>query len=294
MNKKEIANELKPITKTQAIEDFLKLKSNLKNIKDLSLRGIKFVDFFTFLERLNTRGNKKLDGKAINFFDMLNMLDKIKHRGSLVKMIEYEKKRNNNEYACLYSYFRMYFGSINIFSPSVSISIYKKFSITSVLDFTMGWGGRLVGACALDIPHYIGIDNNKNLIKPYEDMIETITPHTKTKIDLIFEDALNVDYSSLDYDFVLTSPPYYNIELYGENNERTKDDWNKNFYKPIFEITYRYLKKGGHYCLNIPIDVYENNAIPVLGKPEIILPFPKRNMNRKVIQREEFIYVWVK
>ena len=25
----------------------------------------------------------------------------------------------------------------------------------------MGWGGRLVGACALGIQNYIGIDNNK-------------------------------------------------------------------------------------------------------------------------------------
>ena len=32
-------------------------------------------------------------------------------------------------------------------------------------DPCMGWGGRLVGACALDIPKYIGIDLNKSLEK---------------------------------------------------------------------------------------------------------------------------------
>ena len=37
---------------------------------------------------------------------------------------------------------------------------------------------------------------------------------TNTKIKLMFKDALKVDYSKLDYDCVLTSPPYYNVEVY--------------------------------------------------------------------------------
>jgi 16S rRNA G966 N2-methylase RsmD len=95
------------------------------------------------------------------------------------------------------------------------MDIYNRFKPTSILDFTMGWGGRLVGACAMDIPSYIGIDLNKNLIKPYEEMVKTLKElGTKTEIKLIFKDALKVDYSKLNYDCVFTSPPYYNIELY--------------------------------------------------------------------------------
>jgi hypothetical protein len=61
--------------------------------------------------------------------------------------------------------FNMYFGSVNIFRPLVSAKIYEIFKPTSILDFTMGWGGRMVGAMALNVKKYTGIDNNKNLQK---------------------------------------------------------------------------------------------------------------------------------
>ena len=40
--------------------------------------------------------------------------------------------------------------------------MYKKYDATRVLDFTAGWGARMVAAMALDID-YIGIDSNKSL-----------------------------------------------------------------------------------------------------------------------------------
>ena len=95
------------------------------------------------------------------------------------------------------------------------MELYSRFKPKSVLDFTMGWGGRLVGACALDVPNYIGIDSNKQLKEPYQRMVKLLNKlGTNTKINLMFKDALKVDYSKLDYDCVLTSPPYYNVEVY--------------------------------------------------------------------------------
>ena len=55
----------------------------------------------------------------------------------------------------------------------------------------------------------------------------------------------------------------------------------------------KYLKNGGHYCLNIPKELYVNVAIKVLGKANtrLILPKSKRNNDEKY---EEFIYIWQK
>jgi site-specific DNA-adenine methylase len=157
----------------------------------------------------------------------------------------------------------------------------------------MGWGGRLVGACALNIPKYVGIDSNKNLEQPYSLMKTFLNKHSTTEIDLRFQDALEVDYSAIQYDLVLTSPPYYNIETYGSNTQREKDDWDEKFYKPIFAKTFQYLQKGGYYCINIPVDVYENVAIQVLGNSDIMIPLPKSKRSQTE-SYNEFIYVWKK
>jgi hypothetical protein len=47
-----------------------------------------------------------------------------------------------------------------------------------------------------------GIDNNKNLQKPYKDMVKLLKPHTDTRVKLMFKSALDVDYSKLEYDMV--------------------------------------------------------------------------------------------
>jgi hypothetical protein len=89
--------------------------------------------------------------------------------------------------------------------------IYNKYKPKSILDMNMGWGGRFVGACALDVEKYTGIDINTKLFKPYKDMTKFLDNKTKTKITLYFEDSVK-----FDNDLVLTSPPYYNIEMYIE------------------------------------------------------------------------------
>ena len=73
-------------------------------------------------------------------------------------------------------------------------------------------------------------------------MVKTLKPLTETKIELIFKDALKVDYSKIDYDLVLTSPPYYNTEIYKGTKKMDKENWNNNFYKPLFTKTFANLK----------------------------------------------------
>ena len=109
---------------------------------------------------------------------------------------------------------------------------------------------------------------------------------------LLFKDALKIDYNKLNYDLVLTSPPYYNIELYTGTDKRSEEEWNKNFYEPLFKKSWNGLKVGGHYCLNVPMKVYENVLIPLLGKAKLFIPMS--NSKRNVNDYKEYIYVWKK
>jgi hypothetical protein len=157
-----------------------------------------------------------------------------------------------------------------------------------------------LGACASNVPKYIGIDLNTNLEKPYDDMMKFIKNETdsKTEIELHFKDSVNFKYDTIQYDMVFTSPPYYNIEKYGDHNPNktthytNTEDWNTEFYNPLFENTYKGLSKGGYYCLNIPIKIYEKVCRPLLG--ESMDAIPLRIRGRNDMEYKEFIYVWRK
>ena len=159
----------------------------------------------------------------------------------------------------------------------------------------MGWGGRLVAACALNIPHYIGIDLNKSLEKPYADMVRELKQLSTTKITLYFKDALAIDYSKLKYDMVFTSPPYYNKEVYAGSEKLSKDEWDEQFYIPIFTKTYNGMAKGGWYCLNIPIEVYERVCLKLFGGADKKIPLKKSVRQKGGGENyKEYIYVWKK
>jgi hypothetical protein len=280
---------LKNITKETITKDFYKLqKLNYNFTSPFSRVGNKIVDYFTFQERLKTKGNK-----GISFVEFLENIDKYTGRKSYKTFLEYEGNKNRSLLTNQYDFFRLYFGSIAIFKPLNAIMVYDRYKPKTVLDFTAGWGGRLVACCATNI-NYIGIDNNMNLKEPYQNMTKFLHQYSTSDIQLFFEDCLTVDYSKMDYDMVLTSPPYYDIEIYGEKSPfNSKEEWNEQFYIPIITTTYKYLKVGGYYCLNVPIEIYDQICVPLLGESneKIPLPIVKRKNSSKY---QEFIYVWIK
>jgi hypothetical protein len=289
--KDRIAKKIKNITESEAISDYEHLKNiDLRMITNETRIGNKFVDYFTFRQRLDTIGIK-----GFSYFDFIK--DTEYHKKKYIKnLLDYQK--GEDKQIALYRVFKLHAGSIGLFKPLTAMEIYSRFKPKSILDFSMGWGGRLVGACALNIPNYIGIDTNKNLREPYKRMCSLLKElGTKTNIKLMFKDALEVDYSNLAYDLVITSPPYYNVEIYEGMESKTEEEWELEFYAPLFSETYKYLKRGGHYVLNIPKKVYENVCIELLGRANIKIPLkkkahPKKNSADK--DYSEYLYVWKK
>lgn len=291
VDKYKIAKKLKNISEEEAIRDYNNLKkSDLSKVTNETRIGNKFVDYFTFLERLET-----ISKKGMSYFDFIK--DTEYHKKPYIqKLLKYQK--GDDIHVALYRIFKLHCGSIGLFKPLTAMEIYSKFKPTSVLDFTMGWGGRLVGACALDVPNYIGIDSNKQLKEPYKKMVKLLKQlDSQTNIKLMFKDALKVDYSKLVYDCVLTSPPYYNIEIYEGMQPKTDETWEQEFYIPLFVETYKHLKNGGHYILNIPNNLYESVCIKLLGKATFKIPLKKKGQPKKSYTDKnytEFIYVWRK
>jgi len=330
LEKVNIGEKIKPISLEHAKQEYQLLKNIGENAQNESPRcriGNDVVDFFTFQERLNTQGKY-----GLSYYDFLanmksldpeNPLKQKKFIKTMLKYYQDVKNKNNtkNEYKVYKEVYNICISAINIFRPLMAMEVYTRFKPTSVLDFTCGWGGRLIAASVLNIANYIGIDSNKNLMEPYQKMTEFLKSQgTKTNIQLYFEDALKIDYSTLKYDMVFTSPPYYDLEIYSyqpdfssgekkkeKEKEKVKEKekekekkkkknsfkilMNENFYKPLFQKTYEHLQPGGIYALNINQEIYETVCIPLWGEAQEKIPLKKSQRQNNY---SEYIYTFWK
>jgi hypothetical protein len=195
----------------------------------------------------------------------------------------------------LFECYRINRGAIVFFKSAQAIFCYKKYNAKKVLDFTMGWGGRLLGAWAMGID-YIGIDTNICMKSAYENMIETLKKYDEKigrkspKMEIIWKSCLDVDYSKLDYDFVLTSPPYYHLEIYQIMTLwKNKDDFYNNFMKEIFNKIRNNFK--GVFCLNISPTMFKEMSKYIDEKPieEIDL---KQQLGNQKKKSKDLIYCY--
>ena len=301
----DISKQLKDHTIVKAKEDYNKLKiavlTKLDEIKPLSPIGLKFIETFMHIELLNTKSKQ-----GISFYDFwYNQHFYMVRDASTKRLIESIK--SNKPYLSYIKIakqvFNLYYGSISIFRPTIASKLYHHYKPTTILDFTAGWGGRLIGATLLNVPKYIGIDNNIRLEEHYKKMVEHLKNETTTEIELHFKDALDVDYSKMEYDMVFTSPPYYNKEIYGLEKSKSKEEWDEKFYKPVFKKTWDGLKNGGVYCLNVPNCIYNDICVPLLGeanesfemkKYARVLPKKEQKQTNVGHLYKEQIYIWVK
>jgi hypothetical protein len=294
MDKLFIARQIKNISFEDADRDMDELmQTNISNISARSLIGNKTVDYFTFLARLETKGKYN-----INFFEFVENIEGYKKKKFIQNMLTYYKQvknKNNkkNEYIVLKEVYNICISAINIMKPLNCIEIYKKYNAKRVLNFCAGWGGSTIAAAALKLEMFYGIEINRDLKEPYEKMVDYLKIKSPdTKIDIRIEDALETDYSTMSYDLVFSSPPYYALEKYPYNHTyASKREMDDQFYRPMFEKTYNGLQEGGHYVINVCREVYENVLKNLLGESHDSFPLKKSKRQNNHV---EMVYVWKK
>lgn len=138
------------------------------------------------------------------------------------------------------------------FKPRVAAAIYKLFSARRVLDFSSGWGDRLLAAIALDV-RYVGVDPNPDLVGPYKQMIQLASAERRENYTMIESPFQTAELPEGEmYDLVFTSPPYYDLELYATDIEGSNlNDWKSLFLYPSIKKAWSVLEVGGHLCLSI-------------------------------------------
>ena len=279
-NRQTIFESIYPITLKDALADLAKLNPSLAIG---SQSGCKFLNFFVGIERLNTTSKH---GKT--FFEFLDDKEYEKYKA----LLSYYKTNRPN-YPLIRGYYRIYsltHSSINLFRPIIAMDIYNRFRPTCILDPTCGWGGRMLAAAKMNID-YVGIDSNPNLVPCYEKMIPYLSQIGTSKMTFISGDCLDINFETIPYDMVFSSPPYYNIELYNGMDKRKKNEWN-DWYKSLFEKSWKSLKKGGWACWNVSPEIFNKSLLPLLGESTFKIPLQKYQRNKSTYS--ELIYCWNK
>ena len=297
--KQIIANKIKCISETDMKNDYEKLKKMVTEANAIEFNercrvGNNVVDFFTFRERLETRGKYN-----INFYDFFTNIEEFKKKKFIQTMLTYYETTKNarglkNEYIVLKEVYNICISAINIFRPLLAVEVYQRFKPTRILDFSAGWGGRAVGAAVCNIS-YFGLDINAGLHDAYNKMSAFLNSNSSTNlINLSIADAVSFDCSTISpgYDMVFTSPPYYFIEKYSHNESyASKDEMDQKFYIPIFSNTYKHLLPGGHFVLNVNKEIYERVCLALFGPAEQIMNCKKSSRQNNY---REMIYIWKK
>ena len=242
----------------------------------LAFVGNKILYHFQMEELCNTK--RKYKNSLIEIFNDPVKLEKLKE--SAVK-----RKRTGTLENRIFETWRINTGSITFFKMCNSVYLYKKYNATKVLDPTAGWGGRMLGAINLNI-EYTGIDTNTNLTTGYDKMIDLF--HCDAKCKMIYKSFLDVDFSDIDYDFVLTSPPYEDLEIYSHSNYETKEKYYKEFLIPLIDKS-REHNKGEFTCINISPEIYKKLTLTYHYKVCDIIEDLKEQKNGKAFDN---IYIW--
>jgi tRNA1(Val) A37 N6-methylase TrmN6 len=177
----------------------------------------------------------------------------------------------------LYSYLEMNYSGGAAFPPFHAKFFADKYLPTEgdclVVDPCAGWGGRFLGTLCVkrtDKVTYVGIDPETRNEEAYETIQGYYYKYLKQELKA--ERASKFFYRPFERwiktksamslhakaDLVITSPPYFDAEIYNADNSKqsaksfkTYAEWREGFYTPLVQGAFDLLKPGGIFVLNI-------------------------------------------
>lgn len=129
-----------------------------------------------------------------------------------------------------------------------------------IYDYASGFGGRMLGALTSKNNYtYIGTDPST---ETYKGLVE-LSKHIKSTINrddcvILYNkpsEELKLDKGTIDFAF--SSPPYFNLEIYTDENTQSYnqgdsiDEWFISYVEPTIRNIHNALKNNGIYAVNI-------------------------------------------
>lgn len=197
-----------------------------------------------------------------NFFDIENnkgvSFSNLWTVPNLEKILRWNRKSHSTPYLSEIKrgiYFCCGLPKNTMYRPQMMKLACIKYKPKIVLDPCAGWGGRMLGAVSYG-SDYIAFEPNTTTYANLQKMVDFLD--IGNKVTLICDDALNMKKYNLPMvDMVLTSPPYFDLEVY--TNESTQSishtsnyqEWADVFLREVIRLGLDHLNAGGVSCWNV-------------------------------------------
>lgn len=145
---------------------------------------------------------------------------------------------------------------VSNFRPTAAAAIYQMYvgPGEQVYDPCAGFGGRLLGAARVGA-NYIGVDPSTKTYLGLKQLAEDYCGDIPVVLVQGCAEEYQPEEASMD--FVLASPPYYNLEQYSDEDTQSyvrfpsKEEWLNKFLYEMFRRVYVSLKVGKFFALNV-------------------------------------------
>jgi len=261
-NHKHITREKYDETIPQIIDEFLKagfyetekyFSKKIDTNKEYNILKKDNVDIEKITAQKTTKSNTIIRKYMIHINEVEdykgNNILKLWNKEYLIRVFRSLDKPNytvNSNFSEIKRYLK--FNPVTIYSPIMTKSIIKELNCKTVFDPCIGWGGRMIGTtCLGNDYHYTGCEPFTKTFNGLENMIRDIDIQSQVNIYNSPVESILDKLNNKRYDMCLTSPPYYDLEVYSHEdsqsikNYKTYEEWLNGFIKPIIE----------YVCLNI-------------------------------------------
>uniref|UniRef100_A0A6C0KMZ3 site-specific DNA-methyltransferase (cytosine-N(4)-specific) n=1 Tax=viral metagenome TaxID=1070528 RepID=A0A6C0KMZ3_9ZZZZ len=245
--------------------------------------------------------------KGVSIYSLWN-------KQNLEKALRFNRKNHSTPYASeiIRSLsFTNGLGKVTMYRPLMARNIVSYFNAKSVLDVCAGWGGRMLGTKSLgNNILYTGLEPCK---KTYDGLCSISKElNIEEGLQLINEPAekylLELD-ENIKFDLALTSPPYYNLEIYSSENNQSLQyndytSWINNFLEPVIKNVIKRVKISCWSVKNFKTDkkynllddvirIHEENGCIMMDKQFRMSNSSRPGSSNTIKKTEEVTYVFI-
>ncbi len=226
---------------------------------------------------------------------------------NLEKILRWNRKSHSTPYLSELKrgiYFCCGLTKNTMFRPHLAKIICDAHDGTSVLDPCAGWGGRMLGSIASG-KSYIGFEPCTETYENLKRLVSYLNISNVTLYNDVAENMNNYDFE--DIDIILTSPPYFDLEIYSTEGSETKysnyNDWLTKWLSPLIKQSTDRLKSTGWSCWNVHnigkmkliddvLSVHENLNYKKITQYGLISGKRQANDQRKKNKDVTTVYGW--
>ena len=250
----QLAIELESVSYIPQCSDEELLKS-WKNLQEFKTIG-------TTINSTSRVGLKLCEHFFPNFYDIEmkkgKSFNNLWKKDNLIKILRWNRKSHSTPYLSELKrgvYFCCGLTKNTMYRPQMAKMICDTYKPEIVLDPCAGWGGRMLGVVASGA-RYIAFEPNTETFDNLNSLAKFL--QIEDRVMLICDDALQMEkYNIPKVDLVLTSPPYFDLEIYTHESTQsitthsTYNEWSEHFLKELIKLCLNKLRPNGVSCWNV-------------------------------------------